>query len=94
MPYENEDDGLSLDLTPLITATQAGTDAYAKVKAADAAKAAAVAAAKSAAAQRQVAPAAPRSRSPLAYVLLIAAVGGIGYLGLRATGILGRKRRR
>lgn len=92
MPYENEDDGLALDLTPLVTGINAGTDAYAKIKAADAAKAAAVAAAKAQAAQRQVAPS--RGRSPLSYLLLAAAVGGIGYLGLRATGILGKRRRR
>lgn len=89
MPYENEDDGLALDLTPLITAANAGTDAYAKIKAADAAKAAAVAAARAQAAQRQ--PAA-RQRSPLSYLLLAAAVAGIGYGGWRL--LRGGRRRR
>lgn len=78
--YENEDDGLALDLTPFVNAANAGVDTYARVKAANA-NAAAIKNASRQPVQQMSAPA--RKRSPLSYLLMIAAVGGIGYLGYK-----------
>lgn len=85
--YHTDQDSLGLDLTPFVTAAQTGVDAYAKVKAADAA----LAAAKRGPAPVISTPGAVRKMNPLAYVMLAGGAVGIFFLVRRMLGRRGRR---
>lgn len=89
MYHDADQDGVGLDLTPFVTAVNTGTDAYAKIAAAEAAKKAAKAAAKPAPVYNVQQ--APRRTNPMAYVLLAGVAVG-GFFLLRK--FMGGRRRR
>lgn len=86
--YYDDQDGIGLDLTPFVTAVNTGTDAYAKIAAAEAAKKAAAAAAKKPPVYNVTQ--APRKTNPLAYVMLAGVAVG-GFFLLRR--FMGKRRR-
>lgn len=87
MYYDNNSDGIGLDLTPLVNAGTSAADSYAKIRAADAA----VAAAKRRPAPAPMQASAPQRRiNPLAYLLMGAAVIG-GFMIVRK--FMGKRRR-
>ena len=87
MYYDNQSDGIGLDLTPLVNAGTSAADSYAKIRAADAAVAAA---------KRRQAPApmqvqaGTRRLNPMAYLILgVVVIGGF----FVARKFLGKRRR-
>lgn len=87
MFYDTSRDGVGLDLTPLISAGNSAADAYAKIRAADAAAAAAKRRAPS---LIKAGPAPQRRINPIAYLIMGAAVIG-GFFVVRR--MLGKRRR-
>lgn len=74
MYYNDQEDGLGLDLTPLVNAASSGADSYAKIRAADARVAAAK---RPTVVQPTYTAPAQRRMNPLAMIILgVVAVGG------------------